>query len=96
LGKSPPTSDNYLAVNIVGRVAAAELAKSEINPEVPERLISMDFFSLSVDEAKTRGALMFRLAENLSAVLVHEHVKAQVDRAGIETLTWLRPEEWAG
>jgi hypothetical protein len=39
---------------------------------------------------------MFRLAENITAVLVHEHVKDQVERGGISTLTWLAPEEWAG
>jgi len=40
--------------------------------------------------------LMFRLAQNTSAVLVHKRVKEYVDAAGIDTLTWFRPEEWAG
>jgi hypothetical protein len=95
-GKKPPPKDNYLAVNIVGRVAAADLAKSKSNPETTETIISMDFNSLAVDEAKARDFLLFRLAENITAVLVHARVKEQVDASGIDTLTWLAPEEWAG
>jgi len=95
-GQNPPPADHYLAVNIVGRVAAADLQKSEINPAVHEKLISMDFYSLSVDDSKARGFLMFRLAENISTVLVHERVKKQIEAEGINTLTWLAPEKWAG
>lgn len=96
LGTPPAPPDLYLAVNIVGRVAAADLSKSVLNPEVKERMISMDFHSLAVDEKRARGALMFRLAENISAVLVHESVKKHVETSGIDTLTWLSPDEWAG
>jgi hypothetical protein len=95
-GQSPPSLDHYLAVNVVGRVSAADLGKSKTNPEVTETMVSMDFFSLSVDEAKARGFLMFRLAENITTVLVHERVKEHVEAGGIDTLTWLKPEEWAG
>jgi hypothetical protein len=95
-GTNPPSAEHYLAVNIVGTVSAADLNKSELNPDVAERTISADFYSLTVDEAKARGFLMFRLLENISAVLVHERVKEQVEAAGIDTLTWIPPQEWAG
>jgi uncharacterized protein DUF1629 len=95
-GKNPPHRNYYLAVNIVGLVEAADFAKSEVNPAVKERMISMDFYSLAIDEAKAKDLSMFRLAENISAVLVHERVKEQVEAAGITTLTWIPPEEWAG
>ena len=95
-GSNPPPPDRYLAVNIVGRVAAADLGKSDINAETPERIISTDFHSLSIDESKARDFLMFRLAENITAVLVHERVREHVERRGIDALTWLAPEEWAG
>lgn len=95
-GRNPPPSDHYLAVNIVGLVAAADLRKSRTNPEVTETLTSMDFHSLSVDEAKTGDLPLFRLAENITAVLVHERVKAAVEAGGITTLTWFASEEWAG
>ena len=95
-GANPPTADHYWAVNIVGRVAAADLEKSEINPEVDDRILSTDFYSLAIDEKKTKDLLMFRLVENITAVLVHERVKKQVEGAGITTLSWFQPEEWAG
>jgi len=81
-GSPPPPEDLYLAVNLIGLVAAADLRKSLLNPDVSDRLISADFLSLAVDPAKARGLLLFRLAENVSA--------------GIDTLSWLKPERWAG
>lgn len=95
-GKNPPPENHYLAVNIVGLIQAADLAKSKTNPDVAETLLSADFHSLAIDPLKARGALMFRLAENVTAVLVHERVKAAVEAAGITTLTWYDPESWAG
>ncbi len=95
-GDPPPAPDHYLAVNIVGCIAAADLARSALNPLVNDRLVSADFHSLAVAEDKTRAALLFRLAENVSAVLVHKQVKEAVERSGIDTLTWYLPREWAG
>ena len=83
-------------MNIVGLVAAADLAESETGPDVEERILSVDFHSLTVYPQKVRDALMFRLAENVSADLEHERVKNFVEDKGIATLTWLEPEEWAG
>jgi hypothetical protein len=59
-------------------------------------MISMDLHSLAIDPSKTRNALMFRLAENTSAVLVHERVRQYVESRGITTLSWYNPEQWAG
>jgi hypothetical protein len=95
-GSPPIAPDYYQAVNIVGSVAAADLGASQTNPDVTEKLISMDFHSLTIDELKARDLLMFRLAENVSAVLVHEHVRKIVEAKGIDTLTWYEPEGWAG
>ena len=94
-GEAVP-QDLYVAVNIVGLVAAADLGRSAVSPGTPERLISTDFDSLAIDAGRAHGLLMFRLAENTSAVVVHRSVKDAVERAGIVTLTWLLPEEWAG
>jgi hypothetical protein len=93
----PPVPDNqYLAVNIVGLVAAANLLESETNPAVEDKVLSMDFQSLVIDPLKARNLPMFRLAENISAVLVHERIKNFVQSKGIDTLTWYEPEAWAG
>jgi hypothetical protein len=42
------------------------------------------------------AALMFRRAESVNAIMVHEKVKQAILAKGIDTLTFLRPEEWAG
>lgn len=95
-GEKPPPPDYYVAVNIIGLVAAADLQKSKLNPETPDRLISADFRSLAIDQSKTGDLLIFRLAENISAVLAHERVRAEIEKRGINSLTWFEPEEWAG
>ena len=84
-----------LAFNLIGAIAAADFAKSKFQAD-DGYLISVDFDSLAIDDAKTRGALMFRLAESVNGVVVHETVKAAIEAAGINTLTFIPPEEWVG
>jgi hypothetical protein len=86
---------NYKAVNIIGAVAAADLAKSECQVH-GEPQFDVDFDSLVLDEAKTHGLLMFRLAECVTGIVVHESVKRCVERRGIRYLDWVLPEEWIG
>ena len=95
-GDNPPPRDHYLAVNVIGLIDAADMEKSIISPGSKEELYTTDFDSLVIDPKKAMDILMFRLAQNTSAVLVHKRVKEYVDAAGIDTLTWFRPEEWAG
>lgn len=86
---------SLLAFNLIGAISAANLAHSEFSaPDGP--LISVDFDSLVIDENKTRGALMFRLAESVNGIVVHESVKNAIEAAGINTLTFIPPEEWVG
>jgi len=95
-GNPPAPSDLYLAVNIVGRVSAADMNSSSISSGNEDIMISVDFDSLVIDEKNVHGLRMFRLAENISAVLVHESVRNTIEKAGIDDLTWFAPEEWAG
>jgi hypothetical protein len=88
--------DNYVAFNIIGTVSAADLNQSSYDATLPERMISVDFDSVIIDEQATRGALMFRLAESVNAIVVHEKVKQYLEENGIDTLTFIPPEEWAG
>jgi hypothetical protein len=89
------TYHDHLAFNLIGTIAAADLSKSIYEaPDGP--VISVDFDSVSIDEKKTRGALMFRLAEAVNGVVVHESIKNAIEAAGIDTLTFFRPEEWVG
>ena len=66
---------NYKAVNVLGLVAAANMEKSvaTIHDGIP--LIDVDFDQLVVDEKKTQGIKLFRLAESSNAILVHEHLR---------------------
>jgi hypothetical protein len=66
---------NYKMLNLIGLVSAADMSASQatLHDNVP--LIDVDFDRLVVDESKTRGALMFRLAESTNGVLVHHRLR---------------------
>lgn len=86
---------DHLAFNIIGVIAAADLAKSiYVAPDGP--MVSVDFDSLAIDAARARGALMFRLAESVSGIVVHESVRKAVEAAGIDGLSFTVPADWAG
>jgi hypothetical protein len=87
---------NYKAVNIVGLVSCANMAESErMDPEDDTELIDVDFESLVIDESKTGGALLFRLAEAASAIIVHRSVRAGVEGA-VPGMTFYASGEWSG
>ena len=87
--------EGYVAFNIIGVISAAELSKSVFEaPDGP--LVSVDFMSLTIEQSKPRGALMFRLAESVNGIVVHESVKKAIEAASIDTLTFIPPEEWIG
>lgn len=66
--------EDYRVVNIVGKVAAADMRQSHA--------ISLGggqvFTHLTVDPARARDLLMFRLGESLIDVIVHEKVAKAV------------------
>jgi hypothetical protein len=69
------TYTNYKAVNVVGLIAAADMAQSEATVHPGGPVIDVDFDSLVIDESKTRGASIFRLAESTNALLVSERLR---------------------
>lgn len=86
---------NYKAVNIIGAIACADLdASDHVAHGAP--VIDVDFDSLVIDESKTQGALMFRLAECVTGIVIHEKVKEALEAAGIPYLYFLLPEEFVG
>lgn len=86
---------DYKVVNIVGVIAAADLDKS-VYRAYGTPLFDVEFDSLVIDESKARGALMFRLAENISGIIIHEQVKAALENASIPYLDFTPPEDWLG
>ena len=87
---------NYKAVNIVGTLACADLKNSEYSDPSGSGMIDMDFDSLAIDESKTSGMLMFRLAECITAIIIHEKVKEALEKYGIEHLDIQEPKEFIG
>ncbi len=86
----------YVAVNVIGLVSAADLAKSDHADPSGGRLIDMDFESLAIDPSKAKGMKMFRLAECVTGVLIHKSVKEHLESKGGFGLTFVPPSEWIG
>ncbi|WIG94787.1 DUF1629 domain-containing protein [Myxococcus sp. SDU36] len=78
LGK---TYTDYRAVNILGRIACADLKQSQYLPDHEPPLMKFD--KLVLDETKTMGVPMFRLAESTMCILVSEKVKQALETAGL-------------
>ncbi|WIG95911.1 hypothetical protein [Myxococcus sp. SDU36] len=71
------TYSHYKAVNIVGLVSCADLPRSEYLPGYKPPL--MKFTKLCIDEARTLGLPLFRLAEDSLVILVSEAVKEAIE-----------------
>lgn len=80
----------FKAVNIIGVIRATG-AGTEFTGD--SRLIDASMDKVSIDADKTFGALMFRLAENLSTVVVHERVKRYIEKKGFPSIVFRKPEE---
>lgn len=90
------TWTNYKAVNIIGVVACADMAK--FGTSAPEgELIDVFFDGLVIDERKIgEGKLMFRLAEAIAGIVIHEKVKNYLEEHGFDDLSFEAPEDWIG
>ncbi|SMF56285.1 hypothetical protein SAMN02745866_03600 [Alteromonadaceae bacterium Bs31] len=66
---------NYKAINILGIVSAADMTKSDATVHDNVALFDVDFDGLVLDQEKTMGIELFRLAEANTAILIHERVK---------------------
>jgi hypothetical protein len=89
------TRNDYRAVNIIGMVSCANMAESN-TPAAAGDLIDVPFDGLVIDEDRTGGALMFRLAEAIAGIVVHEKVKKHLEAAGFDDLSFEDPKEWIG
>lgn len=85
---------SYHAFNIVGLIAAANLEESDWSSFENSTVGSVSFNHLVLDEQKCRGALVFRMAENLGTILVHDTVKRAIENAGIDSVIFHNPEDY--
>lgn len=86
---------NYLAVNIIGAIAAADLNQS-VFTSAGKPLLDADFESVTIDPTRTHDMSLFRLAECMTALVVSERVKEHLLARGFDSLTFVPPEEWIG
>ncbi|MBI3560520.1 MAG: hypothetical protein HY080_02220 [Gammaproteobacteria bacterium] len=67
-----------------------------------KRWINGDIITFTVptpivyDEAKCEGYLLFRLAENITAIIVDERVKEEVQKRGIKGIHFYASGYWSG
>ncbi len=87
--------DHYYAVNIVGLVACVDFDQSDYTAH-GEPLIDVDFDGLTIDKSRTHEKYIFRLAESVSGIVVHEKIKSALESARIPYLDFILPEDWIG
>lgn len=80
---------NYKVVNVVGKIAAADMGKSDYIDMGGMGIIAVGFKDLVIDETKTYGALLFRLVESITDIIIHESVKNHLETCGFNYLRYL-------
>ena len=86
---------NYSAVNLLGLIHAADLSKSIYTAHPGGAKIDVDFNRLVIDPDKARGELIFRLAESVNVILVHDRLKRRLEKEGFDSLWFLPPSNVA-
>ncbi|HEV8263943.1 MAG TPA: hypothetical protein VGQ06_03260 [Gemmatimonadales bacterium] len=84
----------FKAFNIVGLISAADLTRTKFSSNNPERLIDAGIESLAIDPNKPKGLLMFRLAENVGAVIVHDKVRRAIESKPFLHVVFREPSQF--
>ncbi len=87
---------DYQAVNVLGAVAAADMEKSVVLDASDGSLMTVMFDSLVIDPERAFGFSLFRLAENISTIVVHERVVDHLAKCGGFGLTFVDPADFFG
>jgi hypothetical protein len=74
---------------VVGKIAAADMGKSDYIDMGGMGIIAVGFKDLVIDETKTYGALLFRLVESITDIIIHETVKNHLETCGFNYLRYL-------
>ena len=85
---------SYLAFNIVGLVSAVDFEASNTRVYDNKPVINVSIYDLVLDEQKIQDLLLFRLGEKSNTIIVHESVKQSIESAGIDTLQFIKPEDY--
>ncbi|MGD8592137.1 MAG: hypothetical protein PVF82_04855 [Gammaproteobacteria bacterium] len=87
--------DNYVAVQIIGRIAAADMAASDAFDPANIGHSIVQFRELVLDEEKIRDALIFRLHEDPTTILIHQTVKNELEKLDLKYVSMIPPNEHA-
>jgi hypothetical protein len=87
---------DYKAVNVIGLVAIADLSKSETMGTSDSEKIDVDFHRLVIREQIPGEYLIFRMAESVNAIVVHERIKQRIEAVSIPGMTFYASGEWSG
>jgi hypothetical protein len=87
---------DYVAFNIVGLLAAADMKKSSVIRDPDEDVLGINFDQLVIDEQKAATIPIFRLAESRNAIVVANTIKMALEEAGIPGMVFYGPGEWSG
>ncbi len=87
---------NYKAFNVLGLVACADMGASEFMGTSESEMLDVDFDALVIDEKKAGDLLLFRLAENISAIIVDDTVRQEVEKRKIPGIVFYASGEWSG
>jgi len=90
-------SEDYLAVNVIGLVAAADMEESQWRNSSGESLVSVDFDAVVLRPDIPADLKMFRLAECVTGLLVRADVRKAIQDSGrFRNVLFIPPEEWVG
>ena len=87
---------DYFAFNVVGRIACSPDVTATLMGTSSSTMDDADVHGLEIDDDKPGGALLFRAAENMTAIVVHQSVKAAIVAAGLPGFVFYKSGEWCG
>jgi len=83
-----PIDREYFAVNIIGLLEYADMDKSEYTDPTGTGAFAVAFRKLVIDTSRTQGLYIFRLAESVASVIVHEKIKKHLDSKNFKYLSF--------
>ncbi|WP_444993942.1 hypothetical protein [Aliikangiella sp. IMCC44359] len=82
------TYEGFKAINIIGLVKAAGPGTVYLSDS---RLIDASIDTLELEPRSIKGLYIFRLAESISTIVLHEKVKRHLESKGFEDLNFIEP-----
>jgi hypothetical protein len=83
------------AYNVIGRVEAVDLGKSiTFNTDGGRPVSNLSVEELVLNEGAIVQLKLFRLSENVNAIIVADAVRQVVEASGIGSLTFTAPQDW--